>query len=1249
MKTILKRLFPSPVWQALRHVRHSPGLFWDAFDYFKMYGLQETWQKIKVSNRGWQNQLEQSNLSPAIKLTDYVASEPVTLSETELNVAVVVHVFYLDLLPEILRHLLFIPYRYSLYFTVSEENKPSLLELLQPIKIDYEVVVCHSSGYDLTPFLDRLPDLQAKNIDLVCKIHTKKGKANLENRIGGIENIWFDMLIDPLLGSAQTVQKIVQTFESNPDVGMIGPAALYKSAQALMYGNDVAAARLLNVLDDGCDPAQEWGFFAGSMFWARMSIFQPVVEKRPLLDEQLQDDQTMKTGTLCSVFHAMERVLGILPGMTGMRTALSFSIATDKTSHAIYVPADELQYCSPIGVGMTLQNEHYLSKSLEKINKRPGFDVAYYLQNTPVCAKLKMDPRLHFLRYGVYLNQPPNREFSPFAYWAEKTDVLRKRFNPFVHYLSNSAFARENALLPPESNTDEAVKHLKNSPLFNAGYYLKENPDVAASGMNPLKHYCKYGWKEGRRPSRGFDAHWYQNEYLQHANAPVNPLLHYLLLGQAKGFGTEPRYPDDLALQETALPSQPQRACLFAAYDPDGRIDDAVISFVRELSRHADVYFLSDGLLQKSELEKLSSYVVGAWGIRHGEYDFGSYKRLARYLVGWEQLSSYDEVLLVNDSSYLLRPLDDVFKKMDAKACSWWGLQATKGMTHTRDRKSNQFLEKIPMSTVKQELLKSYVEEPDCDFHVGSYFLAFRKPVIESGDLQLLLDSVKKERRKKDIILNNEVGLTRRLICRGYDFDTFMDDLYPFHPVYSNQVFEMIKAGFPLFKRFFLSENHYHVSDLWRWRERLLEILPGLDLKPIEDNLHRVVDAGKLFTNLHRQETPQKLMSRGEFIRADKKTPKDLNCWAFPVCAYDHMLTGNDRAVFEEVKNDPKIKKVILSRSKQVVLEGENVHVVPLESLAGQRYLLEAGVVFIKHSVRKNVAYPLDPKRHKFINLWHGIPLKRIGTASNDLQEEFKWVVKEHKKLHCVIASSSIDRMAMTAGFYPLVYQDIWVTGLPRNDFVLREEALMPEDFQQQAQTLAADVNDRRLVLFAPTFRKDSKGYYKFTAAEIRRIHACLEEHNLVMGVREHMAAGSHSYYEVLRGPRVFNAGMKNYPNIEVLYRKADLLITDYSSCFIDFMLAGKGMISFAYDYKKYSEVERGLFYDLEFVFPGPICHDFEALIKGLNSAVASLDDEPTESYRFKRKIFFDYIDDKSSARLVRRILDERGSRQEIL
>ena len=1152
-----------------------------------------------------------------------------------LKIAVVVHVFYLEKVPKVVKYLSNIPYSYSLYFTVTEEKKDELIEILSMNSIvEYELVVYENRGYDILPFLSVLPKLQKLNYDIVCKIHTKKGAANLEEYVSGIDNVWFNTLMDSVLGSAQTIKKIVNAFEKNKDLGLLGSADFYKSAHSLMYGNEVLTSQLLNVIDETFDIGEEWGFVAGSIFWARLEIFEPLINNKNF-DVLYEKSFEMKSGEKASVFHATERLFGALPKIAKMQSAVSYAIDIKRESHGIEILSVN-SLVSPISIGMTLQNEHEIIKNYNFLQDKKEFDSKYYTLHTPSTLELNMNPLLHFLRYGIYQNQAPNENFSPFSYWNIHNDVLLNRCNPLIHFIKKKKIS-----MPSENSYELAIKLIKNSELFNNSFYRKEYSDISQSGMNPLHHYCKFGYKEGRIPSLEFDVLWYEKRYLSDYLGKVNPLLHYILVGKNQNLKIKPFKEEQSLIKCSGYSNSPKRICLFAGYDAEGIIDESVIVFIKELSNYSDVYFLSDSLLENGELDKLAPYIKAGWGIRHGEYDFGSYKRLAKYLVGWKTIEEYDEVMLVNDSSYLIRPLKDIFSKMDSKSCSWWGMQSTKGMYATKDKLSNQFTQKIPLSIVKNKLLHAYAQEDEYDFHIGSYFLVFKKPLIKSGELKKILNGVKREINKKSIILKYEIGMTRELINKGYEFDTFMDDLYPFHPIYTNNIYDMIREGFPLYKRFFLSENHYKVSDLKKWKEKLLKLVPELDIKPIEDNLYRITDATKLYNNFHLD--GQQLLTDKEFIKADKKSKIDNGYWIFPVCAYNHLFSGNERAVFEEVKNNPNITKVILFRSKHIALDGVNVKIVPLQSYEGQQYLLKSKVIFIKHTPRENALYPLDAKKHKFINLWHGIPLKRIGVASLDLESKFKTISTEHAKCHSVISSSSIDRMAMTVAFYPLKYQDIWVTGLPRNDFILKEESLLPQDFQDELKKLKLLLGGKKFILYAPTFRnKQEEGYYHFSHSEQERLNKYLIQNNIILGVREHMADSAHSYSRELKGESIINVGGKYFSNIEMLYRKADLLITDYSSCFIDFMLTGKPMISFAFDYEEYIKEERGLFYSLEFAFAGKICQDFNSLLSEIEFIMDIKGYITNESYIHKQKIFFDYLDEYNSKRLVDRVIKEK-------
>jgi CDP-glycerol glycerophosphotransferase (TagB/SpsB family) len=722
--------------------------------------------------------------------------------------------------------------------------------------------------------------------------------------------------------------------------------------------------------------------------------------------------------------------------------------------------------------------------------------------------------------------------------------------------------------------------------------------------------------------------------------------VHYALVGRAAGLQTRPPpYAPAARGHAFAAGDRVRRACLFAAHDPDGILDDCVVAYVRELSRHADVWYLADGEMRPGELERLAGITRGAWARRHGAYDFGSWSVLARDLVGWHVLQDYDEVLLANDSCYLLRNLDEVFARMDAKACDWWGMQATKGLYATRHKPGNRFREPIPMEQVRREWLARYDAEYPYDFHIGSYFLALRRPVIADAGFRRRLDAVVPEPHKANIVGKYEIGIGRYLMAAGHPFETFIDRLYPFHPIYSETAFTLIAEGFPFLKRYLLAQNHYHVPGLGEWKRRVLEIVPDAPVEQIERNLLRVSNHEKLHRNLHMVRGPAghpirpRPLTGEAFARADAATPTFDHWWAFPVCAFTHRFTGNERALFEAVKNDPSIRKIVLTRKKYVHVDGENVVVLPLRSREGQNCLMRARQIFIKHSPTRNIEFPVSPVWHNIINLWHGVPLKRIGYASLDMRDNLDRLAEEHRKCRAVIAASRVDAMAMASAFYPLTYNDVWITGLPRHDFITRPENELPAHLHEQARRLRQLLNGRRLVLFVPTFRQGQEdAYYAFDDAELAQLRQWLDRHDAVIGVREHMADTAHVYATALGRIGALDLSASRFEDVEVLYRQAAMLLTDYSSCFVDFMLTGRPVVSFAYDFDRYAGTERGLFYDMPQVFPGPICRNFGELRLALEHAFDAPTPIERERYAWKRSLLLDHDDDANAWRVVQKV-----------
>lgn len=100
-------------------------------------------------------------------------------------------------------------------------------------------------------------------------------------------------------------------------------------------------------------------------------------------------------------------------------------------------------------------------------------------------------------------------------------------------------------------------------PLFDLGFYLDKNPDVAQTQINPLVHFLLYGGQEGRLPHAMFDTEYYLEKYSALQDSKLNPLEHFLRYSQKfQHYNPNPvfsvsdyyaNHPEALATGENAL------------------------------------------------------------------------------------------------------------------------------------------------------------------------------------------------------------------------------------------------------------------------------------------------------------------------------------------------------------------------------------------------------------------------------------------------------------------------------------------------------------------------------------------------------------------------------------------------------------------------------------------------------------------------------------------------------------------------
>ena len=788
------------------------------------------------------------------------------------------------------------------------------------------------------------------------------------------------------------------------------------------------------------------------------------------------------------------------------------------------------------------------------------------------------------------------------------------------------------------------------SGLFDAFAYFLRHPGLwwsLCGHDEELRHFVAVGWQQLRAPSPDFDLWWYWLTYLDPSREDLNPLVHWLAEG--RHLGHDP-LPEVTPLRpENPAPERPvRRICLFAAYDGDGIVDDTVVAYVRELSRFADVYYLADGEVEMGELEKLAEWTEGRWARRHGGYDFGSYSLLARDLVGWDVVESYDELILANDSCYLVQPFDEVFAAMDRTPADWWGLQATYDSfdRHEQARLGRRLRVEEVTDGMRALGGRGYamtrgpagVNVSDDRFHVGSYFVVFRSPVVADPGFRLRLDTVAPQRHKATIVRKYEIGISRYLVLAGYRLATFVDGILPFHPAYRESAFELMRQGFPLLKRQLLAENPFDTPDLGRWQQRVLETAPEADVAAMKENLLRVsAPWGRhrgfgVYTRADGTVRLPATVSPEDFAEEDRWVPKHPHWWAFPVDPVTGRLEGNARAVFEVVRYDPSIRKILLTTDRSPLLAGLNVTIHPVASAAGQFYALRSAQVFVSRSARRDLGHPLAGDLHQFVLLGRGSPVLAFGAAmpvGDHVEDRLAHDVRLHDldlTTAAVVASPAQARAvrpSLASGLHPRT----WVTGLPRTDLLVADADALPEDLRRQEQALRNLVSSRRLVVWAPVEREN--GDTTALASDVvTRMADLADRRGAVLGLRCVGAGGDE---------RVLDVSAERFPDVEMVLRVAAVLVSDYAPELLDFLVTDRPVVCFAPDLEAVRE-DPGLVHDLERLVPGGVRRDPDALLTGVETALGEGSAADAAAYAEVRDLLHAHRDGRSAARVVRRV-----------
>ncbi len=274
-------------------------------------GISATWKLVKEKQRISKGQIEvheDTIIADALGCSEENATnmqDIQLLEKCDKRIAVHVHLYYVDLLSEILGYLDNIPYHFDIFISCQENANVKKIEKRTKCLKNVEQVIirpCPNRGRDIAPLYVWFAE-EISKYDYFLHIHSKKSLYTGGERAG-----WRQYSLSSLLGSKKIIQKIFWMFE-NEQIGIAYPDN-HEDVPMLAYSWLVNEGLGRNFLERLGIPFESGIFMypAGSFFWAKTDAIKPLFDAK-LQIEDFPEEQGQTDGTLA---HVIERATGFV-------------------------------------------------------------------------------------------------------------------------------------------------------------------------------------------------------------------------------------------------------------------------------------------------------------------------------------------------------------------------------------------------------------------------------------------------------------------------------------------------------------------------------------------------------------------------------------------------------------------------------------------------------------------------------------------------------------------------------------------------------------------------------------------------------------------------------------------------------------------------------------------------------------------------------------------------------------------------
>lgn len=325
--------------------------------------------------------------------------------------------------------------------------------------------------------------------------------------------------------------------------------------------------------------------------------------------------------------------------------------------------------------------------------------------------------------------------------------------------------------------------------------------------------------------------------------------------------------------------------------------------------------------------------------------------------------------------------------------------------------------------------------------------------------------------------------------------------------------------------------------------------------------------------------------------------PKDKNLWVFG-STFGRRFADNPKYLYLYTAqfHGDKTKAVWISHNKDIVklLNDNGYEAYYYHSLKGMWQCLRAKI-YIFDNYSKDISFWLSGGAIKF-NLWHGSGNKKTNYDNKfdtvrhpkNTWEKFKTFprrLSDEKPHHYTLATSPMMAKIFTSAFNTDMAH-IVQEGYPRND-VLFDDINIKNIYSEEEKQIIRKLQEKheagmKIIYYMPTFRASESLF--FDVMDLEKFNEFLKENNYMFYTKLHPKSKLKEKFSKIKYSNIedINPEVDTY----VILRFGDMLTTDYSSIYSDYLMLDRPSVLFPYDFEEYSKDTRECYFEYDEYMP---------------------------------------------------------------